>query len=524
MSEKHRMWQRALLTEPPLTLPLFPCPLYYLPAEADGQQEAQQQAPRSSSSSKRSKGKGKARFSGKPAQTLPAIIKKTQGDNAPSSKWLSEVQDPLSVHLDRKDLVSHPSPLYKSLQLSVWNPPPHHLRLRGHHLYLSVTTLENETFQVTASQNGFYINRSDNHHFDPSPRAPNAKAQNQNATKTFSSLFTLLSAVSPQFASKLQTLITEPLSVAPDFFNSLPMSNCLPAAPWLVKQPTLLADASRSQTAYLYTGSTNAESLPVARDWNEELASMRELPRSTTEERLVRDRFASRFHADFQAAAARGAASIGRGEVACLNANEPTEAKSYLVNNILFTLAQDSIDAFAHLGGDEAARVTAGKDLWAAKLLGDADIPHLHPIATAVVDYCGERWVAQAIPPGIFHRPAVDVEDGEEKAEENSGDDEEKKTEAAEASHDVAVTGLRSVYGPANTDKPTEGYVADEKFAVLAEKIANNFHLAKHTVKDTKGGQTELWTPADMHGVVASDGRSYVIDLCKFDTSPAAAV
>ena len=296
----------------------------------------------------------------------------------------------------------------------------------------------------------------------------------------------------------------------------------MPAAPWLVDSPDTKADGARSQLAYLYTGCGNADSLPVARDWNEELTSMRELPRETNDDRLVRDRFASRFFSEFQLAATRAAVSIGRGDVPCLNAMETAEAKSYLVNNILFTQAQDSVDAFAHLGGDEAARVTAAKDLWAAKLLNDADIPNLHPIATTVVDYAGERWVAQAIPPGIFNRALDDSTEGvgtsttgisSEKQLRPTGDEDGKKAESRPAG--PVPGGLRAVYGPANTDKPNEGYVANPVFEPLAEKIANHFHLAKHTVTDTKGRHTQLWTAADMHGIIAADGRAYVIDLCE---------
>lgn len=314
--------------------------------------------------------------------------------------------------------------------------------------------------------------------------------------------------------------------MSPDFFASIAITNCLPAAPWLVPSPDPVADGARSQTAYLLTGATNAEFLPNTKDWNEELTSMRELPRETNDERLMRDRYACRLHADFQLAAARGVMSIARGDVPPLNAIDASEANSYLAYNILFTPAQDSVDTYKHLGGDEAARVTASKDIWATKLLSDADIPGLHTIATAIIDYCGERWIAQAIPPGIFNKTSDENKETAKKEEQADGEatekDEEKKektidekaAEPEESAKKVPQSvGLRAVYGPANTDKPYEQYVAEASFEPLAQKIAEHFHLAKHTVTDSKGRELEMWTPADVHGLIGSDGRSYAIDL-----------
>lgn len=446
----------------------------------------------------------------------------------PSASFLDADQDPLGIYQVRKNLLpqsSLPPPAFKNLQLSVWNPPPQHLRLRGHYLYLNVATLEGENYHISATRNGFFVNKSDNHHFDPSPKSQASKAHPEGHI-SHHTLFGLLSALSPQFAEKTQTLITEVVPMSPDFFASLAITTCQPAAPWLVPTPDPIADGARSQTAYLLTGSLNAEYLPNSKDWNEELTSMRELPKESNDDKLMRDRYACRLQADFQSAAARGVMSIARGDVPPLNAIDASEANSYLAYNILFTPAQDSADTYKHLGGDEAARVTASKDVWATKLLSDADITGLHTIATAIIDYCGERWIAQAIPPGIFNKTPLEdapvAEKDEKDAEEAKvdGATEEEALPKADPEDKKApqTVALRAVYGPANTDKPYEQYVADSSFEPLAQKIAEHFHLAKHTVTDSKGRELEMWTPADVHGLVGSDSRMYAIDL--FRLSP----
>ena len=445
-------------------------------------------------------------------------------DASEDASWLEDPTSAFDLHLLRKSLLpktSLPPQALKSMSLSVWNPPPQHLRLRGHFVYLNVTTLEGENIHITGCQAGFYANKSDSHHFDPSPRVGSSKHQ------TYHSLFCLLAAYSPKFATGIQAILTEEPLTYPDLLATAPISTCIPTAPWLVDTPEFLPDGLRSQLAYLHTGGTSIETLPNARDWNEELTNMRELPHNTQEECMIRDRYAVRVLADFQNTAARGVAQIARGDVPCLNAAEPGETKSYLLNNILYTVAQDSVDAFAHLGGNEATRITSSKDVHAAKLLQDADIPNLHVMASAVVDYAGERWIAQAIPPGIFNRTAEELRD-DKAADVAPSASEDKDAATVTGSVDATqgdasevapalppVAPLRAVYGPANTDKPHEGYISDERFAILAEKVAKHFHLGKHTVTDTSGRTAELWTPSEMHGVFAADGRAYVIDLCK---------
>ena len=458
------------------------------------------------SSNKKSKGKGKATPVQKPIKAVASAVSSKKEEPDTSTAWLNGTSDPLEILTKRRTSRPAPRAPFKSLQFSAWNPPPPQYRMKGHILYLSLATLEGENLHITGCQQGFYVNRSDNYHFDPLPRQ--ATKNNQNPSQTYHSLFDLLSAVSPQFLAHTQQITASVLPMAPDFYASAAITHCAAAAPWLVQSPEITADAVRSQIPYALTGSTGLETLPVARDWNEENTAMRELPRATNDDRLVRDRFGSRLQAEFQAAAARGVQCIARGDVPSLNALDSQEARSYLFHNILFTQALDSMDLMKHVGGDEAVRVSSAQDLQAVSLLANADVLGVHTIATAIIDYAGERWVAQSIPPGIFNRAAPE--------EPKIGED------GVPVASEAVQPGLRAVYGPKDTEKPLDGYVADESFAPLAEKVAKQFHLAKHSVTDTHGKDTEMWLPADVHGVAAADGRSYVIDLCKRKSSASA--
>lgn len=57
----------------------------------------------------------------------------------------------------------------RSVFASGWNPPPPQRKLRGDLLYIEVVTVNEGTLYITAVPSGFYVNKSNRSHFDPSP-------------------------------------------------------------------------------------------------------------------------------------------------------------------------------------------------------------------------------------------------------------------------------------------------------------------------------------------------------------------
>lgn len=57
----------------------------------------------------------------------------------------------------------------KSIFASGWNPVPPQRKLRGDLLYIEVVTANEGTLYITAVPSGFYVNKSNRSHFDPSP-------------------------------------------------------------------------------------------------------------------------------------------------------------------------------------------------------------------------------------------------------------------------------------------------------------------------------------------------------------------
>ncbi|KAJ5038273.1 uncharacterized protein L3040_007140 [Drepanopeziza brunnea f. sp. 'multigermtubi'] len=359
----------------------------------------------------------------------------------------------------------------KSISVSHWNPPPYHLRQKGHLLYLSVITNEGEQFQITSHVSGFFVNKSSNAKFNPFPRgAPKAASAH--------SLLNLLGEISPSFEASFQKLqdynnLKEPL-------GNFQITNATPASPWVVPNSTSplvahCADITRTQESYLVSGLENTETL---RDWNEEFQSTRELPKETVQDRVFRERLTSKLFADYNEAAARGAILVARGEVAPLNPTEGRDAQIFVYNNVFFSFGADGVGTFASEGGDEAARVATGKDVMGVRMVNQLDIDGLFTPGTVVIDYMGKRLVGQSIVPGIF-----------------------KQREPGENQIDYGAVDGKEVVA------------SDERFVPVFEKLSKALRVKKHAVWDKAGKKHILEGSVETKGLLGTDGRKYVLDL-----------
>ena len=399
-----------------------------------------------------------------------AIDVARDGAPHPLSGYRFDAPASLDQFLPPASLLS-PSPpkCVKGLLLSPWNPPPYHLRQRGHLLYIQATTLEGETVHITSHVSGFYVNRSSANKFDPAPRSAALHAH---------SLVTLLGLISPGFDAGFLAL--QQYNAAQDPLLTFAPTNAIPAAPWLVPGPDVQhrahqADLARPQEQFLLAGADGADSL---RDFNEEFQSTRELPRDSVQDRVFRERLLSKLFADFTDAAVRGAVLIVRGELAPLNPTEGRDAQIYVHSNIFFSHGADGVGTFTADGGDEAARVATGKDVVGVKAVNTLDIPGLQTPGTVVIDYLGRRLVAQSIVPGIFRQR----EEGQSQIDYGSVE-----------GKDVVAT--------------------NEAFVPLFDRMSRAMHVKPHDVWDKAGARHRLVTSVETKGLLGTDGRKYVLDL-----------
>ncbi|KAL2352864.1 clustered mitochondria-domain-containing protein [Cryomyces antarcticus] len=358
----------------------------------------------------------------------------------------------------------------KSMQVSHWNPPPYHLRSQGHLLYLLIHPFDTDPLQITAHVSGFYVNKSTQGKFDPSPRSEkNFKAH---------SLLTLLSQISGAFRERFEAL--QKFNSQRDPLSAYQLSNAIPASPWLVPPPSIDEDShqpdiTRTQESYLFTGADNTETL---RDWNEEFQSTREMPKETVQDRVFRERLTSKLFADYNEAATRGAVLVARGEVAPLNPTEDRDAQIFVYNNVFFSFGADGVETFKTDGGDEAARVATGKDVVGVKAVNQLDVNGIFTPGTVVVDYLGKRIVGQSIVPGIF-----------------------KQREPGE--HQIDYGGVEG----------KDVVAANEKFTAPFAELSRAMKVKKHAVWDKEGKRHDLEASVETKGLIGTDGRNYVLDL-----------
>ncbi|KAJ1814120.1 Intracellular distribution of mitochondria, partial [Coemansia sp. RSA 2599] len=387
---------------------------------------------------------------------------------------------PFSVVSASKAIASLALPhCLKQIILSGWNPVPRYRQLKGDLLYLQVTTIESQTYHITASRDGFYVNSSSLVRFNPEPYGEARAGQSGVRDSEFysaHSLITLLKRLSPRFARGLDDLQKQ--MSQREAVEVLPFVSAEQAAsPWLVRgnenRVPEAYDLGHPQEIYLRLGAQAADSL---RDWNEELQSIREMPRSNLSERVVRDRQLHKWYSEFAEAAIQGAMAVVEGEMPPLNPTDPEEQHMYLRDNIFYSKGFDGRETFTELGGDAAAHVATGKDITGVRLLNQLDIDGLHTLGSVVVDYRGLRVVAQSVVPGIFRR--------------------QETTQIVYGSVDSGVT-----------------VGADEEFHKLLEPVAKALHFGEHAVSDESGTEYKLYTSADVKGLTGTDGRKYLLDL-----------
>lgn len=390
-------------------------------------------------------------------------------EDAPSGDVLASLQPAISQLVART--IPKGRPAVKSLQLSQWNPVPRHLALKGHLLYLHAITLENKTFHITAHAGGFFVNNSTTDKFDPSPRKISGK-YHQAAT-----LYELLTRLSPSIEQRVQENAEAILSENP--LLSVRATNSFLAAPWLVdvKEHPNTPDLGRTQKV-------SQPEADESRNWIEDLQSARELPKTDEEgnnsvqARVFRERLLNKFSFDFAAAAVRGAQDIVHGNMTALNPTEPEVSHIFMRDNIFYSHCYDAGN-YTALGGDEAARIAAVKDVAGISFVNRLDIDGLCPVATVLVNYCGRAIIAQTPVPGIFN--------------ENNAEN-------------------QIVYG--GTENGEEIFAKDS-FRPFMEKIADACHLKEHTAYDAEGKATSLVTSVDTKGLVGTDGRNYVLELSR---------
>ena len=351
-------------------------------------------------------------------------------------------------------------PILKSIEMSGWNPPSFSQKMKGDLLYLKIQTLEGQNFQITASTEGFYLNDCTDEKFSP-----------QKSGGVSHTLPGLLSKISPSFEKGYPLLQSALLKREPYEF----LMATYPVYPWLVSKDVLNYDFDHGRTLDSLLMASDVLDTLACRDWNEDLQSARDMPKTTVQECVFRDQAISKAHSDFVDAAVRGAIGIVHESIPPLDAAQSV----YIHNNIFFSQIDDHLDHFERYGGFDAAHVGLSKDIDGIKIVSALDTAGISTVGAVVIDYKGIRTVAQTIVPGIIKKNSI----GE----------------------------TFIIYGLSGADKK---FVFDQEFHDELKKFREILSLEEHTVlSDHDGMQSLILTSLDAKGVMGSDSRKYLLDL-----------
>ncbi|KAJ4753110.1 hypothetical protein LUZ62_087515 [Rhynchospora pubera] len=389
----------------------------------------------------------------------------------------------------------------ESIVFSSFNPPPSYRRLVGDLIYIDVKTVEGNSYCITGSTKGFYVNSSASGvTLDPRPLKPSHES---------STLFGLLQKLSPKFKKGFREILDRKASAHP-FEN---VQSLMPPNSWLgtFPIPEHKRDAARAEDAVTLT--YGSDTIGMQRDWNEELQSCRDFPHTNPQERILRGRALYKVSCDFIDAAVKGAVGVINRCVLPINPTDPECFHMYVHNNIFFSFALDSYfenlskekkptpgdgphdsssqtkttipgtnadaaDEVQLADSEQATYDSANNDLRGTKAYQEADVPGLYNLAMAIIDYRGFRVVAQSIIPGILQ-----------------GD----KSESL-------------LYGSVDNGKKI---CWNESFHGKVVEAAKRLHLKEHEVLDGSGNSVKLAAPVECKGIVGSDDRHYLLDLMR---------
>jgi protein TIF31 len=420
---------------------------------------------------------------------------------------------------------------FKSICFSGFNPPPMQRQLLGDLCYLELTTEEDNKYVITAAPDGFFVNSSrDQDIFNARP------AYNPHHSHT---ILELLSKVSPIFREKFKLLLQQAQSAIDQFqddtaFLTLPWSNASSLSSsnaagagsaqvvvesdtesWLSALPKVHNfDLNRSEESMRVFGIEHG-STSALRDWNEEYQCCKELPRRTTEDRILRARALSKMMHEFRQAAREGAIAIMRGKIPPINPHDEPRCYVFVLNSIFFSFAVDVREIFSDCGGDRTAAALAMRDLMGVRQLNELDEPGLHTLATVIIDYLGHRIVAQSIVPGILH--------GEQaSALEYGSVDRGRTLHFSEQMHKI----MDGVAKKLNIE--TSQVLANK--TPLPATVAGSVDTGLQSATDAKADSVDdknnkfhvkadfpvkLNGPVDSKGIIGSDARHYILDVMR---------
>jgi len=418
-----------------------------------------------------------------------------------------------------------------------FNPPPSNRRILGDLAYLEVELPGKEGLvHVTAIPSGFYINRTSGDKFNPAPadepcfshelldcllqKSASLRNEWSVALKASSERSELATANDAPVESLFRAVVKRDLKTG----SSDNRSTAQQQIDAVTLRPSWI-DHDHEESIHRRNVPRLEENLSstfgvelgvgVARDWNEELQSAREMTTESIEDRIERARIIHKTLNDFADASVVGAMAIFKGQISPMNPNEPSRAHVYLHNNIFFSRAIDAgVDTFKISQGDKCARKSASRDAHSVGTLHKLDVAGLNTLATVLIDYLGTRLICQSIVPGILQGEKThDVLYGAVEATAPLEWSKEMHETLEQKLGKTLMIATRNIQRLPMTKERME-YVEARKTAPLISMIDAKQDDESSDEKKTDG-VTPFFGPVEMKGIRGSDKRSYCLDITR---------
>ena len=331
--------------------------------------------------------------------------------------------------------------------------------------------MEGLDHQITSCQRGFYINNSTGRIYDPTP-------QND---AVFLNLLDLISSASAQCKQSLETLINA--DIKEENIYTKPLNLYTFEVKWLTGSGDKTtrgyeADPTRTETFLLDLHGFDPSGI---RDWNEELQVCRDFPKQNLIQRLNRDKALLKVHTDFVEAATKGAKGIVDKYIQPLNPQDLESQQVFVYNHIFFSFVTHTFDSYYQEKGPEAAPTTSisNSDFRNLRILHRVDIAGLHLLNTCIIDYKGQRVLAQTIIPGILNSD---------------------HTQCTE-------------FGSIDEGKSIH---CNPEFAEIMKKVCEYFSLDEDIqCLDETGAIVSIPASPEVKGIRGSDKRKFILDLAR---------
>ena len=263
------------------------------------------------------------------------------------------------------------SDVIKSITYSGFNPLPGPRAVLGELFFLEVSAPDGTVF-VSATANGFYVNRSSRNQFDVTPQTHPSFSHE---------LLLCLLQHSPKVKDSWILLTQRPFTpyspmqgVLVDFKHGKLQRTMDSLSPtWLNASHPHAYSLSRAMDAFADTFGADEKGPP--REWNEEVQSLRFIEGKTPMERLSAAKYIHKTNAEFYEASKRLVmAIVDGGFITPLNPTDPPSLQIYIYNNLFVSRAAESPETFKLCKGEEAIRKSTGRDfrnLATIELLGN---------------------------------------------------------------------------------------------------------------------------------------------------------